>query len=156
MYFWYCDLDGVMTNFNGALKSHFQTNLENVPNKEIFDYIKSQPRFWYDLSPLHGSNVIWNAIKRFKPRILTGIVIDDPNCIPGKQDWVKKHLGLNQYRVICVRASEKKNYATPNSILIDDNVKNISEWTNQGGIGILHHYKDLSYTMDHIKKLSTT
>jgi phosphoglycolate phosphatase-like HAD superfamily hydrolase len=62
---------------------------------------------------------------------------------PQKMEWLKKH--KIDFPVILVPGAHlKKDYATPDSILIDDTNKNIDDWRREGGIGIL--YKDLLHT----------
>jgi hypothetical protein len=54
-------------------------------------------------------------------------------------------------KLILSKAENKKDYARPNSILIDDNVKNIADWIGAGGIGILH--TSAEDTIKQLKKL---
>jgi hypothetical protein len=52
-------------------------------------------------------------------------------------EWLSKH--KIDFPVILVPGAHlKKDYATPNCILIDDTPKNIDGWRREGGIGILH------------------
>ncbi len=57
-----------------------------------------------------------------------------------KIDWVKKHFSIPEERIICCLTSKKPSYIEVNAhnILIDDTTKNISNWVNSGGIGIIH------------------
>jgi hypothetical protein len=48
----------------------------------------------------------------------------DPNCIPGKRKWAMKNTGIPSNKINLVMRSQKKNYASPGSILIDDYEKN--------------------------------
>jgi len=61
----------------------------------------------------------------------------DPLIRPQKMEWLSKH--KIDFPVILVPGAHlKKDYATPNCILIDDTAKNIDGWRREGGIGILH------------------
>ncbi|MBP7435362.1 MAG: hypothetical protein KA799_04350, partial [Bacteroidales bacterium] len=54
-----------------------------------------------------------------------------------KEQWIKKELGLNVEYYLTTR-KEKQNFSAHDHILIDDMKKNIEEWTQRGGIGVLH------------------
>jgi hypothetical protein len=45
----------------------------------------------------------------------------------------------------------KKNYANPNSLLIDDTEQNISQWREAGGVAI--HHEDVISTLNILKSL---
>jgi hypothetical protein len=47
--------------------------------------------------------------------------------------------------------NKKQEFASPNSILIDDREKNIEQWRNAGGIGVLH--TDAASTIKQLKDL---
>ena len=48
-------------------------------------------------------------------------------------------------------SNNKRKYAGPNCILIDDRDRNIEQWISSGGIGILH--KDYDTTISELEKL---
>jgi len=58
-----------------------------------------------------------------------------PGCRSGKIHWSQHVLGIDEDRIRF--SSNKSDYARPGDILIDDNEKNIEEWENEGGIGVL-------------------
>lgn len=61
----------------------------------------------------------------------------DGKIRPQKMEWLNKH--KIDFPVILVPGAHlKKDYAKPDSILIDDTNKNIDEWRRAGGIGILY------------------
>lgn len=54
-----------------------------------------------------------------------------------KEQWIKKELGPDiQYHL--TTRKEKQNFSANDHLLIDDMKKNIEEWTQRGGVGILH------------------
>ncbi len=67
----------------------------------------------------------------------------------GKRVWVKRELPGT--KLILRYASQKQEYASPTSILIDDRQKNIDQWEAAGGIGILH--TSTANTIEQLKKL---
>jgi hypothetical protein len=65
-----------------------------------------------------------------------------------KDEWLN-NLGVNYVRNIVPGRSLKRNYATPDSILVDDTEDVIEGFRNAGGIGILH--TDANETIELLK-----
>ena len=89
--------------------------------------------------------ILWDYFKHKDSYILTGIPAtfgkdDFEKVKEAKMNWVKKHLLINEDRIFCCITPKKSSYIIPNhqNILIDDTTKNISNWLNAGGIGIIH------------------
>ncbi len=62
-----------------------------------------------------------------------------------------KNTGIPSNKINLVMRSQKKNYASPGSILIDDYEKNTKEFNQRGGTGIT--FKTASQTIAELKKL---
>jgi hypothetical protein len=67
----------------------------------------------------------------------------------GKQEWCKIH--FKYAKVICVKRSEKSQYANDHSLLIDDFSKNIEDFIKAGGHGL--HYISSYLTIKGLKHL---
>lgn len=80
--------------------------------------------------------LLWDYVKRYNPKILSAPAKNIPDSSIGKIIWVHQNLGAVE--VLLRRSCSKKDYANKNSIFIDDMEKNISQWREEGGIGILH------------------
>jgi hypothetical protein len=105
---------------------------------------------------MSGGKRLWSYISKFDPHILSAYVEEtyDPNCIPGKTEWLRRNAGMtNRQKINLVRRKEKKLFAKRGqpAILIDDYEKNIIEFQKSGGIGI--HHTDTSKTISQLKKL---
>ena len=87
-------------------------------------------------------------IKPYKPDLLSAPSREDSSRI-GKHVWVKQKLPGT--KLILRYAKQKKELATPESILIDDRQINIDQWEAAGGIGILHTSAD--DTISQLKQL---
>ena len=103
-----------------------------------------------------GGQALWRSIEKHKPHILSAYVEEsyDPNCIPGKTQWLRKNTGIsNRSKINLVRRKEKKLFARKGnpSILIDDYEKNVREFINAGGKGI--HHTNTSKTIAQLKRL---
>jgi len=86
----YCDLDGVLTDFDKQIKEL----LGYHPPKEFNDpkiwkkIDKAGEKFWSEMSWLENGHALWGAIKKYDPTILTA-----PSNHPSSES-VRKY-GLN-------------------------------------------------------------
>ena len=155
----YCDMDGVLCDFAKGVEKVLGTSIDKWSygnKKEKWDQIKSIPRFWHTLPWAPGGQQLWNFIKKYNPHILSAYVEEtfDPNCIPGKSHWARTNLGIGTGRINLVKRMQKQNFATligKPTILIDDYLKNTSQFQQRGGIGIRH--TTTSNTITELKKL---
>jgi len=128
----------------------------NIPSsKEKWGLIKSKKDFWSTLPWMPGGKQLWSYLSKFDPHILSAYVEEsfDPNCIPGKTEWLRRNAGMsNRSKINLVRRKEKKLFAKRGNpaILIDDYEKNIREFTQAGGTGI--HHTNTSNTISKLKK----
>ena len=91
---------------------------------------------------------LWDYIKNYKPTLLSSPSRADHSRM-GKRIWRKRNLPST--KLVLAQAIKKQNYATPDSILIDDRESNIDQWIKAGGIGILH--TDTASTIKKLKEL---
>ena len=144
----YVDMDGVIADFNTAFK---KLNVDNLtPDEFIKTYSKNKfwnlldkhaDEFWINIPPMSDANVLMDFIYNnfIDIHILTAST-RHPSSKIGKRMWIRRHFPfIREDNIIVVEEKKlKQKYATPNSILVDDNTQNISDWNNAGGIGILH------------------
>lgn len=162
----YCDMDGVLTNFDksvydGVIKdwnkkynTNYVTgwNFEDGEGTDIFwkEIKKLGPEFWFDMPWKNDGKKLWDYIKSDTTEILTKPAKPERSnsCIPGKLAWCKRELGED----VKVNIDMNKSiYAKPNHILIDDLEENINKWIKAGGIGILHI--DTETTIKELEKI---
>lgn len=143
----YLDLDGVVADIIKALVELFpgiDTSNKNNITPEMWKFIyDTRPDFFSDLTPCPDSGELLSGIHilGFSKYIILSAL---PNPRHGyttrsliqKRAWVKRNLG-DRPAIFCLR-SHKQDYATPDSILIDDSPENIEQWIKKKGIGILH------------------
>jgi len=156
----YCDMDGVLADFKTAAQKVTGLSINqwvNIPSsKEKWALIKKHKNFWATLPWMSGGRRLWSYISKHDPHILSAYVeqTTDPNCIPGKSKWARTRLGMSGNKVNLVKRREKQNFAKVGGspcILIDDYIKNISQFRARGGIGI--HHTSTSNTISELKKL---
>ena len=155
----YCDMDGVLCDFAKGVEKVIGKSITQWSygsKSEKWDKIKATPKFWHTLPWMTGGKDLWNFISKNKPHILSAYVEEsfDPNCIPGKSHWARTNLGIAPGNINLVKRVQKQNYAKvagQPAILIDDYKKNTDQFTQKGGIGILH--TTTSNTIRELKKL---
>lgn len=147
----YCDMDGVLVNFD---KGYFQLtgidSTEGLPNNHTFwDPInKAGYDFWFNLEWMPDGKRLWKYISKYNPELLSAPSRQEDSRV-AKHDWVNKELpGVH---LILRSAKNKKEFATPKSILIDDRIANINDWREAGGIAI--HHVNTKHTIDQLKSL---
>lgn len=151
----YVDLDGVLCDFD------LQFSKLNEENLKFSEFIKkysktkawrligkSGKKFWSEMPWMPEGKELWSFInKNFEKQnieILTAGATHDINLVEGKKEWCLRELG--DYKVNVVRGVEKQNFANPETILIDDTERNILQFREKGGIGIL--YKNVNDTLE--------
>jgi len=174
----YCDMDGVLADFQRG----FQKAYPQVSASEMNDFILSHgwsaigrehPNLFQTLPKLPDADQLMTKLLRLRDTdqitlfILTAIpselrVKDAANH---KREWMRRHYPtIPMSNVLVVRRSEKQEYAMSSTlsgaspaILIDDFAKNIREWEQAGGLGILHtSAKQTLDTLDHMLTSSKT
>ena len=152
----YLDMDGVLFDFVKNIEKTTGLTINQwtkLGRKERWDPIIANKKFWSDGPWLAEGKKLFAFVKKYNPHILSAYVEHafDPNCIPGKRKWAMKNTGIPSNKINLVMRSQKKNYASPGSILIDDYEKNTSEFNRAGGTGIT--FKTASQTISELKKL---
>jgi hypothetical protein len=84
---------------------------------------------------LSDGHDLWDHISKYNPTILSAPSRQNDSRV-GKVDWVNRE--LPGVPLILRSAKHKKDFASPNSILIDDRKDNIDGWIENGGEGIVH------------------
>ena len=152
----YLDMDGVLFDVVKNIEKTTGRTIDQwtkLGRKQRWDPIIAKKDFWSDRPWLAEGKNLSAFVKKYNPHILSAYVehAHDPNCIPGKTKWAMKNTGITRDKINLVMRSQKKNYARPNTILIDDYDKNTKEFNQRGGIGIT--FKTASQTIAELKKL---
>jgi len=140
----YCDMDGVLCDFDlGYEKLTGMSTAEvNAKGKSYFWELfrkgvgKNEKDFWSNLPWQPGGEKLWKTIQKYQPNILSSPAVDfslpsnqqlSPEynqAIQGKKEWINKNL-YNVGEEIFVPAFQKADSVAPNHILIDDMEKNM-------------------------------
>ena len=166
----YLDMDGCLVDFYNGFEKY--TNGLSLPDyiklhgyensKEVF--FKGGVKFWENLDWISGgkelldtATTLFNDVNILSSAATT----DEPKAMvveQGKRNWIFNNMPtFNLNKVFIVRGRKfKKEYASPNSILIDDLASTIDEWNENGGIGILHNSTDYEKTLKALFKIVNT
>lgn len=153
----YCDMDGVLTNFESRFE-HFTGKHPQEYEREfgieqfwhLID-VKIGVRFWVGMDWMPRGEELWNFIQPYNPDLLTSPSRDNASRL-GKQLWAKNNLNPKP-KVIMAYSADKQRYANENSILIDDKKSNIAEWEAKGGIAIRCRKGNSDYVIERLKEL---
>lgn len=130
----FLDMDGVLSDFDKHARDQGKFDAKGQPkwNELDAEWWRTQPAF-------DGMKQFYEDMKEFgNVRMLSSPTVS-AGSFQGKAEWVEAQWGKWGLRdLILCRAQDKHFLARPNHILVDDRQKNIDEWTQAGGIGILH------------------
>ena len=153
----FCDLDGVLADFDGGVVRLFGRGPDEVSKKQMWGRIASQKEgggFFASLGWTLNGRKLWNAIRDLTPQpvILTGVPMG--NWAPQqKLQWCARELGSHVRIITCMSKDKCKFCATTApapeaasadaaqpcvSILIDDREMAREPWVNAGGVFILY------------------
>ena len=151
----FCDMDGVLADFVGQWKKDYgadpSVQVKSIGKQDFDKILNSAPyEFWADMDWMptnRGGKALWDKIKKYNTEILSSPA-DSKGSRVGKADWLKSK-GINA-KLNLEKAMDKRKFAAPNHILIDDYKRNIDQWIESGGIGIWH--KDNATTFKELRK----
>ena len=148
----YVDMDGVLVDFDGGYEklTGMTTRAADEKGPEFFwkPISKAGAKWWITLNWMPDGKQLWDYVKKYNPELLSAPSREEASKL-GKRVWVKRE--LPGVKLILRSADKKQEFASPNSILIDDREKNIEQWKSAGGVGILH--TDAASTIKKLKEL---
>ena len=161
----FVDLDGVLCDLKARMAAHGidvtgglqVTHGRNALRDKLLTFsFEESVEFFTNMEWVPGSQMLWDAIKHHQPRILSSLPLTESLREPvvvGKLAWCRRHLNLEQDRIILVADGDKTQYVNSNAILIDDMPYNIDPWVAAGGVGIL--YESVETTISLVELLTT-
>jgi len=151
----YCDMDGVVADFEKGVKDIIGGTFNDDRWSELPD------DFFLNLEPMPDAQRLWEFIGKYDPFVLTAIPRSSRGPIAkraanDKARFMKRWFGVSQDRMYPVMRADKMRFAKdgrdgrPN-LLIDDHSKNIAQFKSAGGIGVLH--KSASQSIKQLKDI---
>jgi len=154
------DMDGVLADFAGYwYKVSGKRFDEYATRSEFWKEAILFPNLYQDLPPMEHSRWLVDDIRKmikgtdFEIEILTAIPLLQtfPLAATHKELWVKKHFSRKWKFKTGPHAVDKQKHAKPGDVLIDDQLRNIEQWIEAGGIGI--HHTSVPKTLAELKSI---
>ena len=138
----YCDMDGVLADFEKGIKDMIGGKFSDARWSELPD------DFFLQLEPMPDAQKLWDFIGKYNPFILTAVPRSSRGPISkraakDKERFMKRWFGVRPDKMYPVMRADKMRFAKdgrdgrPN-LLIDDHSKNIAQFKAAGGIGVHH------------------
>lgn len=150
----YLDLDGVLTDFNSSIQTHFNCSSKEFftahSEEEAWSLINDIDHFWLTMKWMKDGKKLWSEVLKIDPsvEILTTPADSVKQCYSDKKEWVKTNLGSGHKINF---SANKEEFATQDSILIDDKEENVHAFISSGGKGIVH--KNTNSTLEQLEKI---
>jgi hypothetical protein len=102
----YCDMDGVLVDFEKGVYNLLQTGTSNLDKHTMWSNIARIPHWFEQLEWKQDGRRLWRAIKHLQPDILTGVPNIQTSCID-KYNWCKRELQLQDAHHVDMAADGK-------------------------------------------------
>lgn len=131
----YLDMDGCVTDFASAYKTHFDRDVFKDDQFTVFQMLKTCPHFFRDIPVLEKGKELYNRLaKKYQVIFLTTPAKDMEYCKIDKLAWLKDNICENPTVIF---ADDKSDYAqSEKDILVDDMEHNLDGFANKGGTSI--------------------
>lgn len=168
----YCDMDGVLTNFEKKFlevlhkegpKYYSKETIAKVTRPKHFTAIEGQTEFWKlidqyvgitfwsEMEWMPNGQQLWDFIQPYNPTILTSPSRDNTSRL-GKKLWVRNHITPPppvEFRF----GDAKADFANENAILIDDKPSNLTAFAAKGGIALEVKDGEIQSVINQLKQL---
>lgn len=135
----FCDLDGVLVDFERGYQMLYGKHPHDVPGFVMWKTIKENISHWEQLPAMPGALRLWAHIAAHNPTILTGCPSQGyANAAEGKRMWCSREIGSHVPIITTYSRYKPKHMKAKGDILIDDMEKNTTRWEEAGGIAVLH------------------
>lgn len=148
----YLDMDGVLVDLDAEVYNRTGYKFGELTPKEMWKLLNDvAPDLFFTAKKMHDADDLVYKVMEYAKKfnyevgILTALPMQKSfvNAKADKIKWLQKHYPqlLKNFKVGPF-AKNKKDHAKIGDILIDDLEKNIIDWNNVGGIGVLHKSAD--------------
>jgi|LauGreDrversion4_2_1035121.scaffolds.fasta_scaffold106977_3 hypothetical protein len=147
----FCDLDGVLADFEQGVKNKFNKNVDEMNFGTMWGVINKSNTFFETLPWMPRGKELWSRIEQYNPIILTGVPRGNSSATQQKIRWCQRELGPNVHVITCA-TKDKPRYCMMNSVLIDDRTENLHAWNKLGGKFVLYHEDNLESIVERIDR----
>lgn len=141
----FLDCDGVLADFDAHGLEYFgmppREAEKQLGAKEFWGRLEAHGDFYRSMPLMADAIALYEGVKHLSPTILTGC--PKGNWAQGqKVAWAAEH--FPGVPIITCRSADKRDYAKPGDVLIDDWPQHRHRWIEMGGHFIVHHYAESS------------
>jgi len=136
----FLDCDGVLADFDTYAHAYFgkppRQAEKEMGSDAFWASLEAKGDFYRNLPLMADARALYEGVKHLHPTILTG-------CPRGtwaqgqKVEWAAEH--FPGVPIITCRSADKRDYAKPGDVLIDDWAQHRHRWIEMGGVFITHH-----------------
>lgn len=135
----FLDCDGVLADFDSYAHDYFGQHPREAEKAlgaaEFWRLLEAKGDFFRKLPVMADANVLVDAVRHLQPTILTGLPKGNWAAAQ-KVAWAEEHFpGIP---VITCPSRDKRNYASPGDVIIDDWPGHRHRWIEMGGVWISH------------------
>lgn len=142
----FCDADGVICDFTKKVQSFLPEFINDNPKfkNKVWGSIQyhndNVEPFFESLDKMHDADHLVDFVRSTFGNvfILTACGFTPKDAADQKRRWFERQYGKDLIVKTVTKSSDKAQFASPNSILIDDRAKSIDPWVAAGGVGVLH------------------
>lgn len=135
----YLDCDGVLADFDRGAAAVFgmppQQYEQRFGRGRFWKQLAATPDFFEGLPLMPDAMELFDAVRACDPIILTGLPLGKW-AAPQKVRWAATHFPGT--RIITTMARNKRDYANPGDVLVDDRLTHRHLWEEAGGV-FVHH-----------------
>jgi hypothetical protein len=154
-YILFCDLDGVLADFEKGVYNKFKKYPDQLNPGLMWGVINKSSDFFETLPFMPKGGELWDNIRHYNPIILTGLPKKSDAIKQQKINWCKRELGDDVDVITCL-TKDKCKYCLRDAILIDDRTSNLNKWTERGGKFILYSEDKLETIIQKVNRHMTT
>ena len=168
----YCDMDGVLTDYEKRFiellrkeghKYYSKEVIKQVTRPKHFEKLEGEGElenftdnyigldFWSGMEWMPNGKQLWNFIQPYNPIILTSPSKHNTSRL-GKRLWVKEHL-VPAPPVEFRFGEAKSDFANENTILVDDKPSNLEAFASKGGIALEVKDGEIQSVINKLKEL---
>lgn len=139
----FLDLDGVLADFFLRARDLLGCDYHSLPPAEAWRALSEIPHLYLTLAVLPDAHRLYAVLSPLGDRlsILTAIPLPTGYLVTAaadKRQWVAENISPSLPVHTVAGGENKRLFASPGDILIDDSERNIRAWESVGGIGVLH------------------
>lgn len=153
----YVDMDGVIADFDGALREKLGLSFKDDHKGKVWGRIQrhnDQVEPWfYSLPKMADADMLWEFVTEHfeNVEVLSACGTTPRDAAGQKKAWMGDNYGYHYVANVVHSSSDKATFAHANALLIDDREKSTKPFAKAGGMTILH--TDAESTIARLKEL---